>query len=344
MLRDVKNKHIKPRIVPFRATLSATAANVAVNTGYGDYSIARASAGTGTLTLKEPFSRNCLPFLSQETTTGGYTTFNSATGLSATVPFTLLNTGGSAVDGVVSGFTFGWDSTDLSLCSLQDVAATISSPRVIWGKVTGTTGAVAINAKDFECTRTAAGTYTVTFRRSFGSIPVVMVTGSGNASTSVANRSKVTSVTAEGCVVTMAPESGTPTDGDFYILAIGTDGRSDAAKGRMPLENSQRKPRIVAGRITVATGVPTISIGGATGETDLTSIVDGGAGDFSFTISQAFAREPAIFLTTTTQSAEVVSYTAGVVRIKTKNATGDDTDVNGVTSIFIIGTDVNETF
>jgi hypothetical protein len=344
MLRDVKNKHIKPRIVPFRATLSATAANVAVNTGYGDYSIARASTGTGTLTLKEPFSRVALPFLSQETTTGGYTTFNSATGLSATVPFTLRNTSGTAVDGVVSGFTFGWDSTDLSLCKEQRVAASISSPRVEWGKVTGTTGVVAINAKSFKCTRTTNGTYTITFGCSFGSIPVVMVTGSGNTSTSVANRSRVTSVTAQGCTVTMAPESGTPTDGDFYILAIGTDGRSDAAKGRMPLENSQRLPRIVAGQITVASGTPTISIGGATGGADLTTIVDGGTGDFSFTIAQAFAREPAIFLSTTTQEAEVVSFTAGVVRFKTKNSSGNDTDVNGVTNIFIIGTDRNETF
>jgi hypothetical protein len=142
----------------------------------------------------------------------------------------------------------------------------------------------------------------------------------------------------------MAPETGTPTDGDFYICVIGVDGRSDARKGRTPLENSQRKPRIVAGQITVASGVPSITIGGATGGADLISVVDGGTGDFSFTIAERFAREPAIFLTTTTQSAEVVSFTNGVVRFKTKNSSGDDTDVNGVTSIFIIGTDVNDTF
>jgi hypothetical protein len=169
-------------------------------------------------------------------------------------------------------------------------------------------------------------------------------TGTGNSSTTVANRSKVSSVTADGCVVTMAPESGTPTDGDFYILIIGVDGRSDARKGRKPLENSQRKPRIVAGQITVAAGVPSITIGGATGGADFTTMVDGGTGDFSFTIAQSFAREPAIFLTTTSQGAEVVSYTNGVVRFKTKNSAGNDADVNGVTSIFIIGTDVNETF
>lgn len=344
MLREVKNKHIKPRIIPFQATISATAAANVVDIGYGDVTVSRASAGTATLTYRQGFSRNGLTFLSQQTTTGGYATRNAATSNGTTIPFTLLDNAGSVADGVVEGFGFGWDNSDLSISKAQRVAGTIDSPRVIWGKVTGTTGVVAINAKDFGCTRTTGGTYTITFTNCFGKTPCVMVTGSGNTSTSVANRSKVTTKTAAGCVVTMAPESGTPTDGDFYILAIGTDGRSDSARGRIPLENSQRKPRIVAGEVTMATGTPSITIGGATGGADLITIVDTGAGDFSFTIAESFPREPAIFLSTTTQGAEVHSYTAGVVRVKTKNATGDDTDVNGVTSIFIIGTDTNETF
>ena len=171
-----------------------------------------------------------------------------------------------------------------------------------------------------------------------------MVTGSGNSSTSVANRPKVTLKTPTSCTVTMAPESQTPTDGDFYIMVVGSDSASDSARGRLPLENSQRKPRIVAGQVTMASGTPTISIGGATGGADLTTITDIGTGNFSVVIAESFIREPAIFLTSTTQSAEVKSYTAGVIDIKTKAANGNDTDVDGVTNIFIIGTDVNETF
>lgn len=342
MLREVKNKHFSPRIVPFTATIGSSGSTV--DLGYGDYTISRASTGTATLTHRNPFSRNGLVLISQITTAGGYATYNASTASPSSIPFTLLNAGGSAVDGSITGFSFGWDSTDLSLCKQQRVDSTTAAPRIIWGKVTGTTGVVAINARDFSCTRTAAGTYALTFRNAFGKTPMVKVTGSGNTSTTVANRSQVTAVTAAGCTIVMAPESGTPTDGDFYIAVIGVDGRSDARKGRKPIENSQRKPRIVAGQITVASGVPSITIGGVTGGADLISVVDGGTGDFSFTIAEAFAREPAIFLTTTTQSCEVVSYTAGVVRFKTKNSAGNDTDVNGVTSIFIIGTDVNETF
>ena len=343
MLREVKNKHVKPRIVPFQ--LTTTSAGATVDIGYGDYTATRpTTAGAGVLTARTGFSRNGLFFATQSKSAGAYACYNSATAATAAQPFALLTEAGAAVEGSIEGFCFGWDSTDLSLCKEQRVAATQDAPRVIWGKVTGSSGAVAINARDFSCTRTAAGVYSITFRTAFGRTPCVMVTGSGNTSTTVANAPLVTAKTAAGCTVTMAPESTTPTDGDFYILAIGSDSRSDSARGRMPLENSQRKPRIIAGQVTMASGTPTISIGGATGGTDFTTMTDTGTGDFSVTIAQSFAREPAIFVTSTTQRAEIHSYTAGVIRIKTKAANGNDTDVDGVTNIFVIGTDQNETF
>lgn len=337
MLREVKNKHIKPRISPFKATVASSVATI--NIGDGDFT--GTSSGTGLLSLasRQGFSRNGMVFVTSGTTVGGYATYNSATNNSSTFPISLLSQAGVANDGTVDGFTFGWDSSDLSISKAQRVAATQSAPRCIWGKVTGTTGAVAIGGKDFSCTRTAAGVYSITYQPAFGKTPVVMVTGSGNTSTTVANRPTVSAQTAGSCTVTMAPESTTPTDGDFYIMVLGSDSRSDAGRGRMPLENSQRKPRIVAGQITMASGTPTLSIAGATGGADLTTVVDIGTGNFSVVIAESFIREPAIFLTTTTQSAEVKSYSAGVIDIKTKAANGNDTDVNGVTNIFIIGSD-----
>ena len=137
----------------------------------------------------------------------------------------------------------------------------------------------------------------------------------------------------------MSDEAGTLVAAAFYILVIGSDSRSDSAKGRMPLENSQRKPRIVAGQISNAAGTPSISIGGATGGADLITLVDNGAGDFSVTIAESFIREPAIFLSTTRQRVQVHSYTAGVIRLLTKAAAGSNTDVTGITQIFVIGSD-----
>lgn len=337
MLREVVNKHIKPRISPFKATVASSAATI--NIGYGDFTGTSASTGLLSLVSRQGFSRNGMVFVTSGTTVGGYATYNSATNATSTFPISILDQAGSANDGTVDGFTFGFDSTDLSLSKKQRVAATQNAPRCIWGKVTGTTGVVAIGGRDFSCTRTAAGVYSIVFQPAFGKNPCVMVTGSGNTSTTVANRPTVSAQAAGSCTVTMAPESTTPTDGDFYIMVIGSDSRSDAARGRLPLENSQRKPRIVAGQITMASGTPSIFIGGATGGADLITLVDIGAGNFSVVIAESFIREPAIFLTTTTQSAEVKSYTAGVIDIKIKAANGNDTDVDGVTNIFIIGSD-----
>lgn len=337
MLREVVNKHVKPRISPFKVTVASSVATV--NTGYGDFTATSAGTGLISLASRQGFSRNGLVLVTQGTTNGGYATYNSATAASSTFAISLLDTAGSANDGVVEGFTFGWDNTDLSICKKQRVAATQDAPRCIWGKITGTTGSVSIGIKDFSCTRSAAGTYAITFQNAFGKAPNVMITGYGNSSTTVANRATVSSITAGGCTVVMAPESGTPTDGDFYILVIGCDSKADGGRGRLPLENSQRKPRIVAGQVTMAAGTPSLSIGGATGGADLITLTDIGTGNFSVAIAESFAREPAIFLTTTTQSAEVKSYSAGVIDIKIKAANGDDTDVNGVTNIFIIGSD-----
>lgn len=338
MLREVKNKHIKPRIVPFQVTTTASAATV--NIGYGDYTAVRGgSAGEAALTQRQGYARNGLVFATQSVGAGDYVAYNSATADTDDFPIALLSEAGVAQEGSAEGFCFGWDSSDLSLCKQQRVAATQNYPRIIWGKVTGATGVVASNPKDFTVTRTAAGVYSVTFTKAFCKTPIVMVTGVGNTSTTVANGAFLSNKTAAGVTVTMAPESTTATDGDFYICVIGSQSRSDAARGRMPLENSQRKPRIVAGQVTMASGTPTISIGGATGGADLITMTDNGTGDFSVTIAESFIREPAIFLTTTTQRAELHSYTAGVIRIKTKAANGNDTDVDGVTNIFVIGSE-----
>lgn len=337
MLREVKNKHIKPRIMPFQVTTAA--AGSTLNIGYGDFTATRTAAGAGVLTARHGFSRKGMFFGTSGLTVGDYVCPVASTAQTKDFQFTLLDEAGSGADGSFDGFVFGWDSTDVALTKVQRVVCTQTAPRIIYGKVTGTTGAVVFGKSDFACTRTTDGVYAITFKNAFGKTPVVMVTGSGNTSTSVANAPLVTGKTAAGCTVTMANESPAAADGDFYILAIGSDSRSDAARGRMPLENSQRKPRIVAAQITMTGGVPTISTGGATGGVDIQSIVDTGAGDFSFTITESFIREPAIFTTSTTQRSEIHSYTAGVVRVKTKDAAGADTDVNGITNIFIIGSD-----
>lgn len=336
MLREVVNKHVKPRIVPFQVT--STASTATVDIGYGDYTATRTGTGAITLTHRQGFSRNGIVILGQGSVISSYAVYNSATADESAFPIELIADGGAAADGIMEGVCFGWDSSDLSICKKQRVAATQDAPRIIWGKVNGTTGAMTFGGSDFGCTRVSDGLYTITFKKAFGKTPVVFTTAI-NTSSTTSFPQRVFSKTAAGCSVQTATESGSANDANFYIAAIGTDGRSDSARGRLPLENSQRKPRIVAGQVTMASGTPTISIGGATGGADLTTMTDNGAGDFSVTIAESFIREPAIFLCSTDQKCQVHSYTAGVVRILTKADNGNNTDVNGVTNILIIGSD-----
>jgi hypothetical protein len=341
MLREVINKHIKPRIIPFQVTTLSSAATV--NIGYGDLTATSASAGASILTTRAGFSRNSLIFGTTAAAVGSTTTIAAASISKNTFTLNSGSQADSGLDATMDGILFGWDSTDLSLCLKQKVVSTQTSPRTIWGKVTGSSGAVAINANDFSCTRVSDGVYTVTFDKAFGKIPVVLI--QPISATASARVSSYSSKTATGVTVNISDAAATPADSDFYILAIGSDSRSDSGRGRMPLQNSQRKPRIVGAQILYTGGVPSIVVGGATGGADIGTLVDIGTGNGSFIIGDLFKREPAIFLTSS-RRAQVVSNSAGAVEYFTFNSSGTATDTTTTTplNVFIIGTDVNETF
>jgi hypothetical protein len=347
MLREVVNKHIKPRLVPYRLTLSSTAANNVLRAGYGDYTLSRASAGVATLAHKEGFSRNGFLFGTPDYSQaeGAYLAYGSTSGTSSSYALKTFDSGGVAADLSLDGITFGWDSTDLSLTKIQRVACTVGYSRIIWGKITGATGAVAIGKKDFTCTRSSQGVYAITFQNAFATTPVVLIspiaTGS-NASAVISTNAGSRTASTVGVVTSALGAS--PSDFDFYIAVIGSDSRSDIARARYPLFNSQRKPRIVACQITNTGGTPTLTIGGATGGIDFTNLTDNGAGDFSVTIAEPFKREPAIFVMTSSQRSQVHSYSNNVIRVLTQNAGGTNTDVNGVTHILAIGSDVLDEF
>lgn len=348
MLREVITKHNKARIVPFRSSMSSTA--VSFFSGGGDLTATRTGTGAATYTQKDGFSRASLMF-GGTVRSGG---FGSYLGLGDTTgqtnSFTCV---GRAYDGVaadcdVDGFFYGWDSTDLSITKSQRVASTANDPRIIWGRVTGATGAIAIGGGDFSCTRISTGTYNLTFKRpfSFGISPVVCIQPISTTLTVSAEPanyySDSTYKTASNFRFELDNASGNATDCDFYVIVMGQDSRSDSGKNRNPVQNSQRKPRIVVAQVINTGGTWSWGIGGTAGALDFaSSITDNGAGDFSITLSEKYIREPAVLACTTTQRAIVHSNVAstGVIRILTKAANGTNTDVNGITNIFIIGSD-----
>lgn len=342
MLRELKCVHIKPRLSPFRARLSSTAANNILTTGYGDFTWSRASAGVATLTARHPYSRNGFFFGTPDNSQsdGAYVSYGATSGTGSAFVVNTFDTSGVAADLRIDGVTFGFDSSDLSICKPQSVANTLAYSRVNFGRITGSTGAVAIGSKDFSCTRSSTGVYAITFRRAYAQMPIVLITPiSTSTGAAAVIGTSFASRTAAGVTINLSNTSGVLTDFDFYIGVFGQDTKTDGGRGRFPTTCSQRLPRIVACEITNTAGTPTLTIGRATGGADFTGLTDNGTGDFSVTMTTPFKREPAVFAMTTTQRVQVHSYTAGAIRVLTKNAAGTNTDVTGVTHIMAIGSD-----
>lgn len=339
MLREIICKHIRPRCATATAVVSASTATL--TEGYGDMTITRTGTGAGVLTRRAPYTRAGMFFLSQQTTTGGYVSFSETTSPNPGITYTVRNQAGTAVDGTFQAISFGFNSSDVSLCQNQKVASSGNMERLVYCRVTGSSGAVVFGATDFRVTRTGTGIYSVVFKRSFSQIPTVIPTGISSAG---AADGRVTNLTAEGCTITMAAASASPSDLDFYLVVLGQDSRSDAGREKSSVSSSQRKPRIIVGQITNTGGTPTLTVGGATGGVDFTTLTDNGAGDFSVTIAAPFARQPAIMVSSTAQRANVHSITGNIIRLQTRAGNGTLTDVSGVTSFLCIGTDVNEEF
>lgn len=334
MLREVVNQHIAPRIIPFKITTAATPA-VTVNTGYGDVTATRTDVGQGVISLVFPFRRNGLIFGCQGNTAGGYFVRNSATGNGADFAYRILDEGGNLQEGEAQGFLFGWNGADTDITKFQRVQASFGAPRIIHCQVTGSDGSLSYGSTDFTITRTATGTYSVVFGRSFSLVPIIMATPIEATNAAGAN---VTSVTAEGCTITFADDSATLADTDFYLMAMGSDAQADTHLEHTPLLNSQRFPRIVAAEVTNTGGTWTQSIG----DNDFGDITDNGAGDFSMTMSVPFRRVGSVFATNSTglrAQVRTAMDANGVIRIVTKSAVGTNTDANGVTSILCIGSD-----
>lgn len=333
-------KHIKPRIVPFRVQTNAIS-TLTYQKGYGDYTFATGGTGLLSLTHRDGFSRVGLVFANGNPADGGYVATTDTAGQKSAFGLKGYDEAGNATATTIEGFTYGWDNTDLSISKPQRVVSTFNDPRIIWGKITGSSGAVAIGTSDFSCVRNTTGDYTVTFKRPFSQTPVVLTTAINTATATATIDQNVTTRTASSVEVIVGDNTGSGVDSDFYIVVIGQDTFSDSGKNRDILENSQRKPRIVVGQVANSGGSWSWAIGGNTGALDFSStITDNGAGDATVTVSELFAREAAVIITSTTQRAQLhTAYTNGAIRFLTKAADGTDTDANGITNIFVIGSD-----
>jgi hypothetical protein len=290
MLREIKNNHCNPYWQSFSFT-STTAPSATTNIGVGDVTtLTRPGAGQVVPTLKMPYSSAAI----MAVTAGITSPIASAGHIAAAQTTTTLVPGmhsgaGAAIDGGYEVFAFGWRSLDRSSAMPQRILSTKERERVIWGKISGSTGAVQIGNSDFTCTKPSTGVFNITFKRAFSRAPIIQITGifaavSGN------RIGRVTAKTASSCSVEFAsrvPAVDDPTS--FYVIVSGVDSAEEDCRQFAPINSTQRKPRIVAGRVAYSGGTPSIAIG--TGDF---TIVDTAVGQCTITLTKPFAREFAV--------------------------------------------------
>lgn len=335
MLRVVRHPHLEPITSAFQVS-TTVAPSITLDIGGDNATAARTAAGAFSLTHRTAFARTpvVIGTIGTDIAAGGYFTSTVGTTSSLIAAGASLDNAGSADDGTADCLVFGWNSDVTDITKLQDVCGRRRAVRVIGCKVTTDTqvATVSVSKGDFTVTWVSTGVYTVTYKRAFAAMPLVFASG---IHTSAIRAPKVTSKTKAGCVVTLYDETGTVQDGDFYLLVYGFDMWDVHGRAKAPIENSQRKPRLLAGRITVTGGTPAIAIS----SNDFSSVTDNGSGDYSPVFRTAFKREPIVICSGANVRATLKSAASTTeFRVITANAAGASTEATSVDFI-VLGSD-----
>lgn len=318
MLRELLHEHIASLIAG--ATLTTTATPAASFSIGGQFftSIARAAAGTGTLTLKGPFARTPLVVgvgSSVDVSTSGGC-FARGTAPTTSVLTTKTGNGSSATDdGTCHVWTLGWGSSDANNVKVQRVDSPHVAPRVEVVKINGSAGTLAFGGGFARLTKNGTGDYTLTFKRSFARTPIPMA--SSQTGSTASRQPLIASVSAEAVRVICTNLGGTAEDQNVYVGLYGSDCTHESARGHAPVENSQRKPRLLAFGITNA-GSPSVSVNSVDGSVALNA-----TGDITVTFAKPFKREPALFVSGLSTRACIHTGAAASARIATRGVTSD---------------------
>lgn len=291
MLRNIKNAHPFPYLQSF-SVVSTTAPSVTATIGLGDApNLARGSAGVVTIGLKNTYGSvpPITACMAGVTSGNGHAACITTAQTNSSLPISNHTTGGVASDGTYEVISLGWRGNPQVPGLGQDVRSSKDRERIIWCKINGTTGAIVYGAQDFACTRSTTGTYSFTIKRGFSRAPVVIATPI------IANASgqRIPKLTAKSInAFTIEVRDRTPTLQDpsfLYVAVIGVDSIEETTREMSVLQGTQRKARMIAGRVSYSGGTPSVTVG--TGDF---TVADTGTGICTITLAKPFAREFAI--------------------------------------------------
>lgn len=330
MLREIKNSHLGPVLIPIDTTSPST-----INRGAADFVPSTiASAGTGRISVdyrvKAPTNREvCLTLPFQSIGNGAIATPNPIYGQS----FEMRTSENSptATNGRAHGLILQWRSSITDVVTPQLVLGSGGSAMRLSGARVGSDGVLAFGKSDFTSAKTATGAYTITFKREFSSVPYVFATPA--TATRFVN---IVAVTASQ--VTLTTWDGTPAAADaaFHLYVYGGQGRDEIGRFPKPVMNSQRKPRILGFRIDYSGGVPSYGLGGS----DAVGVpTDNGTGDFTITFKTPFRQTPVVGASSEVfgHVVEIISASSTAIRCRTDDAGGGFLD--GKAHVMVLGSD-----
>lgn len=278
MLRDIINKHPKPRILAFH--IDATTGTPLTDVGQRDAtSITDNGGGDNTVNLAEGFTRGPAVFVSTYDTAplagASYPVIISRSNIA--VEYRTQNNAGSTTDGNSSVIMMGFDNDQLAPGLNQIVKATWRKP-VIYAGIVRSDGSVDSVQKDFTVTKGGTGIYNITYDRALGQRPV-MYCVCGEAG--IANGSGDPGVaTAQVKTYTLA---GVAADKQFHLWIFGSFSRdTNIGRLRQPIQSPQRKPELLI--FETSTLGTVLSVGSLDG-----TIVKNGTGDYTITYARPFA-------------------------------------------------------
>ena len=284
MLRSIQLRHPEPRVVAFNLTHTAGAPTL--TRGEGDASLTDNGTGDTTLTLKDPFARTPLMFVTPTVAIGDGSIGNIVSSDNNDVRIKTSDSAGSGTDGNCHVAAFGFDSSLPGRIKNGKFSLTHNFiAGILAGFTVDGTGTAAITSGKFQGTLTDNGTgdYSVALKRKLGQSPIVLATAT-KATAAVAN---LVSASNSAVAIKTFDAAGAAVDSAFDFIVIGSSGKDKSGKHRRVIECPQRKPRIELFRITVTAGTPVLTIGSGGA-----SIVDNGVGDYTLTFTQKFARVP----------------------------------------------------
>jgi len=282
MLRTLQTNYLLPKLIGSTSTNDGVDVTASIGALLGVFG--RPGAGLNQLVLSTNFHREPVTVYSPGSTAtlGGFASINITPNV-AIIRSITSNASGVAEDNTIHMITLGFMSNSTDYVPKQAVHTVYDRPRAMGLKITGgASPTVAIGAMDatVALTGAAAGDYTITFKRPFNRVPVVVACLSGNS-----GGVKIGTVTRSTVQILCGDISGVAAHRNVHLFVLGSDSLVEQHDLRRNIKVPHRKPEIIPIYVEVTSGVPSISIG-----SDYGIITDNGVGDYTLTLTKARAR------------------------------------------------------